>query len=141
MICESDDPGILDKLEAKFLESVRLGTEDENKAREQSKMALTFETRLIGNRPAGMTSESNPLVQAARWAAGATEQKAQLQIGSSDSNLPMSLQIPAVTMSGGGIGANHHSRSEFYEPVNPWKGVQAVLLTILAFDSRESAGR
>lgn len=133
----SEDPGMLDRIEVMFLEAVRLGAEEENKASSQSKAALSFETRLIGNRPAGITAESQPLVQAARWAAAVTKQRAQLFVLSSDSNLPISLGIPAITMSGGGIGGNHHSKGEFYEPVNPWKGPQAILLTILDFDSRQ----
>jgi len=42
----SDDPGELKKLEAKFLGAVRLGVEDENKKRADSKMAVKAETQL-----------------------------------------------------------------------------------------------
>jgi tripeptide aminopeptidase len=132
----SEDPGTLDKIEVKLLEAVRLGTEEENKARAASKASVTAETKLIGNRPAGTTPEASPLVQAARWAATATGHKPDLVFSSTDSNLPISLGIPAVTLGGGGAGGNAHSLSEFYEPANAWKGPQTVLLTILDFDSR-----
>jgi tripeptide aminopeptidase len=133
----SEDPGVLDKLEARLLEAVRLGTEEENKARAASKTSLEAKTKLIGNRPAGVTAESAPLVQAAMWASTATGHKPGLARASTDSNLPISLGIPAVTLGGGGNGGNAHSLNEFFEPANAWKGPQTVLLTILDFDSRQ----
>jgi tripeptide aminopeptidase len=131
----SEDPGTLDKIEVKLLEAVRLGTEEENKARAASKATLKAETKLIGNRPAGTTAESSPLVQAARWAIAATGHTPELVFSSTDANLPISLGIPAVTMGGGGNSGNHHSLKEYYEPATAWKGPQTVLLTILDFDS------
>jgi tripeptide aminopeptidase len=50
---------------------------------------------------------------------------------STDSNLAMSLGIPAVTIGGGGEGGNWHSRNEWYRPVDAWIGPQSALLTIL----------
>jgi len=132
----SEDPGTLDTIEVKLLEAVRLGTEEENKARAVSRTSLAAETKLIGNRPAGTTPATDPLVQAALWAAAATGHKPELQFSSTDSNLPISLGIPAVTLGGGGHGGNHHSLGEFFEPAGAWKGPQTVLLTILDFDSR-----
>jgi tripeptide aminopeptidase len=133
----SEDPGTLDKIEVKLLEAVRLGTEEENKARAGSNTSLKAETKLIGNRPAGVTAESSPLVQSAKWAIQATGHQPALGFSSTDANLPISLGIPAVTMGGGGGGGNAHSLSEYYEPANAWKGPQTVLLTILDFDSRQ----
>ena len=50
---------------------------------------------------------------------------------STDSNLAMSLGIPAVTIGGGGEGGNWHSRNEWYKPVDGWLGPQSALLTTL----------
>ena len=50
---------------------------------------------------------------------------------STDSNIAMSLGIPAVTIGGGGEGGNWHSRNEWYKPVNAWYGPQNALLTVL----------
>ena len=75
------------------------------------------------------------MVAAAQWAATATGHEAKLGIGSTDSNIPMSLGIPAITMGGDGKSDNAHSLEEWFEPANAWKGPQPVLLTILKFDS------
>jgi acetylornithine deacetylase/succinyl-diaminopimelate desuccinylase-like protein len=132
----SVDPGVLDKIEVGLFEAVRLGVEDENKARAESKTSLNAATKLVSNRPAGKTPDSSPLAQAARWAAMATGHKPVFTFSSTDSNVPISLGIPAITMGGGGKSDNAHSLSEWYEPANAWKGPQAVLLTVLQFDSQ-----
>jgi acetylornithine deacetylase/succinyl-diaminopimelate desuccinylase-like protein len=132
----SDDVGELDKIEAKLLEAVRLGAEEENNKRADSKMAVRAATKLISDRPAGRTSDSSPLVQAAFTAAAAIGLKAVGIFGSTDSNLPMSLGIPAITVGRGGTSDNHHSLTEWFEPANAWKGPQMILLTILEYDSR-----
>ena len=50
---------------------------------------------------------------------------------STDSNLAMSLGIPAVTLGGGGEGGNWHSRNEWYRPVDGYLGPQLALLAVL----------
>ena len=132
----SNDPGELDKIEAKLLEAVRLGVEEENKKRVDSGQEVKATTKLIGNRPAGRMPDSSPLVQAALSAAKATGFEPLLVFGSTDSNLPISLGIPAITLSRGGTSDNHHSISEWFEPANSWKAPQLILLTILGYDSQ-----
>ncbi len=134
----SEDPAQLDKIEGKLLEAVRRGTEEENSSHAESKTSLKVETKLIGNRPAGTTPETSALVQAAKWAVVATGNKPEIAFSSTDSNVPISLGIPAVSLPWGGTSGNMHSQSEFYEPANAWKGPQAVLLTILDFEARQS---
>ena len=132
----SNDPGELDKIEVKLLEAVRLGVEEENKKRGDSKMELKAETKLIGNRPAGRTPDSSPLVQSALTAATAIGFKPVLVFSSTDSNFPISLGIPAITVHRGGTSDNNHSLAEWFEPANAWKGPQMILLTILGYDSQ-----
>jgi len=61
----------------------------------------------------------------------ANGQKVSLEGASTDSNQPMSLGIPAVTIGGGGEGGNWHSRNEWYKPADGYLGPQRALLTIL----------
>ena len=58
---------------------------------------------------------------------------------STDSNLAMSLGIPAVTLVGGGEGGNWHSRNEWYRPVDGYLGPQNALLTILMLQGLDGA--
>lgn len=131
----SESPGELDKLEVKLLAAVREGVEEENKFRAASRQSLRAESKLVGMRPAGQTAADSAIVKAAEWAARATGHTPSRSFSSTDSNLPISLGIPSVTLGGGGRSDNAHSLEEWYEPVEAWKGPQTVLLTILAFDA------
>lgn len=131
----SENPGELDKLELRLLSSAREGASEENAKRAASGLEVKMEAKLIGYRPAGVTSAENPLVKAAEWASKATGHAPSLGFGSTDSNLPISLGIPAVTLGGGGKGDSPHSLREWYEPVDAYLGPQMVLLTILAYDA------
>ena len=50
--------------------------------------------------------------------------------GSTDSNIPISMGIPAITIGGGGRGRNGHSLHESFETTDSYLGAQrAFLLT------------
>ena len=93
---------------------------------------ITVEFVLIGDRPAGGTDASEPLVQVAAMAIGATGLKLRgLNTSSTDSNIPMSLGIPAITIAGGGNGGGAHSPGEWFVPTESHKGPQTSLLIAL----------
>lgn len=94
---------------------------------------ISVEIRQVGDRPAGITPLDSPIVHAARAAmprVGA--QVRSITASSTDSNLPMSLGIPAITLSSSGTGGGSHSPDEWYTPVNNHLGVQNMLLLTLA---------
>jgi hypothetical protein len=50
---------------------------------------------------------------------------------STDSNIPMSLGIPAITIGTGGRGTGTHAVTEAFDTTDAWLGTQrAVLLTL-----------
>src|SRR5882762_7105113 len=119
------------KLEARLLDLVKQAVVEENARWNTDKM--TVEIRLIGDRPAGIVAMDSPIVQATQRAVAAIA-RGPLAIfagSSTDSNIAMSLGIPAVTIGGGGDGGNWHSRNEWYKPVDAWMGPQNALLTVL----------
>ena len=121
----------LAKLEARLLELVKEAVADENARWNSDKM--TVEARLIGDRPAGIVAMDSPIVQATQRAVTSVTRAPRVTFAgsSTDSNIAMSLGIPAVTIGGGGEGGNWHSRNEWYKPVNAWYGPQNALLTVL----------
>jgi tripeptide aminopeptidase len=127
----SDSTDELLKLEARLLDLVRQAVVEENARWKSDKM--TVEIKLIGDRPAGIVAMDSPIVQATRRAVTVVSRAPYVTFGgaSTDSNLAMSLGIPAVTIGGGGAGGNWHSRNEWYRPVDAWLGPQSALLTIL----------
>ena len=95
--------------------------------------AISVEFKLIGDRPVGSTSVESPIVQVAAGAyAKLGVNIGGITISSTDSNVPMALGIPAITISGGGDGGGAHSPAEWFEPVDSYLGPQAVLINILA---------
>jgi tripeptide aminopeptidase len=80
------------------------------------------------------TSEDDPLFKAAHWATLAVNLEPTANTSSTDSNFPMSVGIPAITVSGGGVGGDSHSPSEWYEPKNAYIGLQRIFLLVLAYD-------
>jgi tripeptide aminopeptidase len=119
------------KLESRLLDLVKQAVAEENARWKTDKLAV--EIKLIGDRPAGTTAADSPLVLAAEKAVAAVAngQKVTLEGASTDSNQPMSLGIPAITIGGGGQGGNWHSRNEWYKPVDGYLGPQRALLTLL----------
>ncbi|MBQ2059466.1 MAG: M20/M25/M40 family metallo-hydrolase [Firmicutes bacterium] len=58
-------------------------------------------------------------------------------LSSTDANIPLSLGIPAATISCGGVSGNTHDVSEWYDPTDSYIGVQKNLLCVLALTGIE----
>jgi tripeptide aminopeptidase len=127
----STSPEELAKLEASVLAIVQQAVAEENKR--WSSDAIAAETRLIGDRPAGMMPADSPVIETVRRTLGAImpEPHIILEASSTDSNIAMSLGIPAVTIAGGGEGGGQHSLTEWYRPTEAHLGPQNALLTLL----------
>ncbi len=127
----SDSTDELLKLEARLLDLVKQAVVEENARWKTDKLAV--EIKLIGDRPAGIVAMDSPIVQATQRAVSVVTRAPRVTFAgsSTDSNIAMSLGIPAVTIGGGGEGGNWHSRNEWYKPVEAWHGPQNALLTVL----------
>ena len=119
------------KLKTRVLALVSEAAAEENKRWGSDR--ITVEINLIGERPAGLVAEDSPLAEAARRSAAAIARGPHVVFAgaSTDSNLAMSLGIPAVTIGGGGEGGNWHSLNEWYKPAEAYPGPQNALLTLL----------
>jgi tripeptide aminopeptidase len=134
----SESPDELRKVDEAFQRVVREAVDEENRARSTAEGRITADVKLIGDRPSGVTPISAPLVQAAAAVSRAYGFAPTFEIGSTDSNVPISMGIPAITI-GRGLGGRSHSLDEWID-VTKERNVQAgeiVLATILAAaDSR-----
>ncbi|WP_059173940.1 M20/M25/M40 family metallo-hydrolase [Bacillus sp. FJAT-27445] len=126
----SVSPDALAELEEKAMGIVREAADAENKRWDTD--AIRVEINLVGDRPAGSQPKDSMIVQAAM--ASSTALGFEPELGgpiSTDSNVPISLGIPAVTLGGGGGVGGCHTLEEYYEPAGAYKGVQNIFLTIL----------
>lgn len=130
----SSDHAALDAVDTSFNRAVDQAVEDELARWKQSGRDswLKADKKLVGDRPAGRTAADAPIVQAAIAATHALGVKGELGEGSTDSNIPMSLGIPAVTIDGGGKGKGAHSPAETFDTTDSWKGTARALLLALA---------
>ena len=126
----SSDPAALADLDRQFQEAVDSAALEENDRWGRIE-EVTVVKELVGDRPAGSTPVDAPIVQVARAVAGALGIGVSLGEGSTDANLPMSLDIPAITVGAGGRGNGAHSLTESFDTTDSWRGTQnAVLLTL-----------
>jgi tripeptide aminopeptidase len=130
----SNDNAALLAIEQQVLAAARQGVEDENARWPEEKEAnrVRVDIKLVGDRPAGMPGRDQPIVQVSSLATNAVGLSQKLDTPSStDSNIPISLGIPAVTLGGGGISGGAHSIGEWYEAKDAYLGPQKVFLAAL----------
>jgi tripeptide aminopeptidase len=130
----SESPSELAKLDKSAATMVRQAVDEENRARSTSYGAITVDMKLIGDRPSGETPKSSPLVQTAMAAISALGMTPHLTYSSTDSNLPMSLGIPAITLDSGGHGGRAHALDEWVdvEKTASLNGIRNILAILLA---------
>jgi tripeptide aminopeptidase len=103
----------LKKLDAAFLAIVREAVVEENRARSIKEGSVAADPKPIGERPCGETPASAAIVQTTAATLKAFGLTPSFNINSTDSNIPMSLGIPAVTIGRGGPGGRQHSPDEW----------------------------
>jgi acetylornithine deacetylase/succinyl-diaminopimelate desuccinylase-like protein len=84
----------------------------ENAARSTANGKISYKLELIGDRPVGHTPEDATLVKIAVAALRQGGGKADFESGSTDSNLAMSLGIPAITIGSGFASDRSHALDE-----------------------------
>jgi tripeptide aminopeptidase len=120
----------LQRLDAFFRRAMRDAADEENGSRRAGD-ALQLKLNLIGERPTGETPIDSPLVELALEATRLLGVEPRLDQSSTDSNLPISLGIPAITLGAGGTSGCSHTLDEWYDPRNREKGLKRGLLVIL----------
>jgi acetylornithine deacetylase/succinyl-diaminopimelate desuccinylase-like protein len=132
----------LDKLDARFRGVIDAAVAEENAfwdkhtrspiARTTNRgTPLTAAIDRVGLRPTGRVSETAPIVQAVRRANAALGIENAFDASSTDSNIPISLGIPAVTLRSGGSSTGNHALQEQFDSKGSDRGTQRALLTLL----------
>jgi tripeptide aminopeptidase len=111
----SESAAELARLEQSFLGAVDKAVAGENAARSVREGPVTADKKVIGDRPAGSTAASSELVRVAQAAVSAHGLTPELQISSTDANMPMSLGIPGITIGSGGSGGRAHALDEWID--------------------------
>ncbi len=122
----------LARLEEFLLKAINQAIAEENALRAASGLRLRSDVKLIGHRPSGETPQHAMLVRMAVEASRALGVTPMLNRASTDSNIPISLGVQAVTIGIGGLSGDSHRLSEWYEPQGRETGYKRALLLTLA---------
>lgn len=134
----SESAELLADTESRVREQLALAVRRMRAAAPESEAPLELKVDLVGNRPAGRTSDGSRLVEAAMAATRTLGWEPQLIASSTDANVPMHLGIDAITLGAGGQAGGAHTRGEWYANVGGPDGVvRALLTTLLVADTPE----
>lgn len=121
----------LRRLDAFFRRAVREAADDENAARREGHPPLELDLKLMGDRPSGETPPDALIVRLAEEATRYLGFSPRLDRSSTDSNIAISLGIPAITLGAGGTSGNSHTLREWYDPRERALGLKRALLVTL----------
>ncbi len=127
----SVSPARLDGIDSLFNLSMRQALMEGNALRRGGD-SLTLELELIGKRPSGTVDPSVPIVERAMAAVRFMGNEPNLSIASTNSNIPIALGVPAVTISRGGDGSGAHSLGEWWMNRDGTVAIKQALLLVLA---------
>jgi tripeptide aminopeptidase len=127
----SIDPERLAGIDQVFGDAMRQALSEQN-AERRSGDALEVDLELVGDRPSGEIDPMNPFVQRAMASVVQMGFEPDLARSSTDSNVPISLGIPAVTVGRGGVGGNGHALDEWWLNRDGHLAIQRTLLLIVA---------
>ncbi len=122
----------LDRMKEFVVSAAKEGLEKELARWNHPTETLELQIDILSQRPGGVQPVEAPVVQAAMAAYEAYGIEPKLQKGAStDSNIPISMGIPAVTVSRGGIQIDGHTVNERFQPDHAYVGTQRDLILAL----------
>ena len=124
----------LNKAVDTFTRMMRDAVDEENHARSTSQGKIEVDVRLIGDRPFGQISIGAPIVQTAIAVVQTFGMTPTYTMSSTDSNIPMSMGIPAITLESGGTGSRNHTLEEWIdvEKTTSVKGIHIAMGILLS---------
>ena len=127
----SSDKDSLETINSKYKLAVQEAVDEENK-RFKGRGPVTVDNAVVGYRPAGSTPADSAIVKTAIAVTKLFGAAGDLGEGSTDSNVPMNLGIPAVTIGGGGRGSGSHALDETFNTKDSYLGTQRGILLAFA---------
>lgn len=127
----SESPESLARIEQVLLDAMDRAVAEENALRRDGPPIAVVKDK-IGDRPSGEMDPSTPLVQRALATTAVFGGQGELARSSTDSNIPIALGVPAVTIGRGGDGEHGHSPDEWWRNVDGHLAIQRALLLLVA---------
>jgi len=125
----SESASRIDELIEQLSESVDRSLQIENERATGARIAA--KVKEIGSRPGGCLPPDAPLLRYIRSVDGHLGLKSYLDCASTDANIPLSMNLPAISIGAGGQGGGAHTPSEWFHPDGRDVGLKRILLTLL----------
>ena len=126
----SIDQDRLAAIDALFVETVTEALEEQNR-RSPDGPSLEVDVDLVGDRPSGEIDPDTPFVQRTLAAVAHFGFEPYLARAPTDSNVPISMGVPAVTIGRGGAGGGAHSLDEWWLNEDGHLAIQRTLLLVV----------
>jgi tripeptide aminopeptidase len=127
----SSDKDSLETINGKYKAAVQEAIDEENR-RWKGRGPVSVSNEVVGYRPAGSTPADSAIVRTAIEVTKLFRAPGDLGEGSTDSNVPMNLGIPAITIGGGGEGSAAHALDESFNTKDSYVGTQRGILLAVA---------
>jgi acetylornithine deacetylase/succinyl-diaminopimelate desuccinylase-like protein len=129
----SESKAELDRIDATFKKLVADAVAEENAARSTARGRITADVALVGDRPTGATTPGSAITTIAAASVRAFGLTPAFTISSTDSNVPISLGIPAVTLDAGGASGGSHALDEWIDvdKTSSLRGMRIMLATLV----------
>lgn len=124
----SESPQKLEELAQFLAASVERSLQIENDRASGGR--VTAKLREIGSRPGGGLPETSPLLNLVKQVDAHLGIRSHVDCASTDANIPLSMNLPAVSIGAGGQGGGAHTPNEWYHPDGRELGLKRILLIL-----------
>lgn len=124
----SENPAKLEEISALLTSCVERALEVENSRATGGR--LTAKIKEIGSRPGGRLTNESPLLSYILAVDAHLGIRSHLDCASTDANIPLSMNLPAISIGAGGQGGGAHTPHEWFHPDGRELGLKRILLTL-----------
>jgi acetylornithine deacetylase/succinyl-diaminopimelate desuccinylase-like protein len=130
----SESPQELNRLAENFVRLMQAAAQEENREHSTSQGAITVSVEMMGERPSGETPLNSKIVQTASAVIRGFGLQPTYSTASTDSNVPISMKIPAITLDFGTDGGRAHALDEWMdvEKTAGVRGIEIIMATLLS---------
>lgn len=125
----SDSPDLLRELVEALTRSVEQALQTENDRSTAGK--LVAKVKELGSRPGGSLPADSPLLGHLRSIDKLLNIRSYLDCASTDANIPLSMNLEALSIGAGGKGGGAHTPNEWFHPEGRDLGLKRILLLLL----------
>jgi len=133
----STDVAELSRLEAAIRDTVKASVCAANARAGERSDSIEYRIEIIGERPAAVLPEGAAILTALRAVDRHLGIRSQPRIASTDANIPLSLGVEAVSISGGGTGGGVHTPQEWFDATGRDLALRRILLLVLSLARAE----